>query len=489
MGDTVPIEEEEDGGGVEAGLLRGWTSYVVRALRKHKWVVLAGLGLGLGGAALFNWAWPDYYLVEARLAAQRPDIIASFGNPGRPRLSAAGDASAAAHDVVKGRDNLLALIRQTGLLEHWRKNRSPFGRLRDRLTYGRELDDEELTAVLVDILDDRLLAYSDPGSVFVLVTWNDPEMAYRLVDGALQNYIETRHVTSMAMLGESVSLLKERLVAAEKLLNEALVAARKARPAPRRRAPRVEPEPRSSVVPTQTTMELLRIRAEIASRTRTLEDLIAFRERRIAELLAELDEKKAVYGDSHPTIVTLEGSLAALSQDSPQVLALRRELEELESRYVARGGKLADLDSLDYEIATSPTRATTPSVIAALEGPLKDPAEEFARSQLTAAMVRYNTLVDRLEAAQIERDAMTAGNKYRYLVVKAPTRPDKPVNRNKKRLVWVAGALAGLLLGGLAAFGLVYRQGRIVQTWQVEQGLGLPILAELPPPESWPGRS
>lgn len=171
------------------------------------------------------------------------------------------------------------------------------------------------------------------------------------------------------------------------------------------------------------------------------------------------------------------------------MLTLRRELEELESRYVARGGKLADLDSLDYEVATSPTRATTPSIIAALEGPLKDPAEEFARSQLTAAMVRYNTLVDRLESVEIERDAMTAGNKYRYLVARPPTRPDRPVNRNKKRIVWVAGVLAGLVLGGLAAFGLAYREGRIVQAWQIEHGLDLAILAELPPPDRSAGRS
>jgi len=481
MVDTAPIDEEDDGG-LDTGPMLRWASFTLRACRKHVWIVVVGLGLGLAGAALVTWALPDYYLVDARVAGQRADIIASFGNPGRPRSLSGRDVGYAAPDLIKGRENLLALVEQTNLVEHWRGHRSPAGRVRDWLTSANRRSDEDLASDLAQILDKRLKVWSsDPGSVDLLITWNDAEMAHRLVDGAVQNYIETRHVTEMTMLGESISLLQERLASAEQALDEALKVAGEARPSVPRRARQVVPEPSPSLVPSQTTMELLRIRSDIVTQRRTIADLIAFRERRIAQLQAELDEELAVYGDSHPKIVTLRGSLAALGQDSPQVVALRRELEELESRYVALGGSPSHLEALDQEIPTSPTRATTPSVIAALEGPLEDPAEELARSQLTAAMVRYNTIVDRLEAAQTERDALTAGNKYRYLVVKPPLRPTEPANRGKKRLVWVAGGLGGLLFGVLGAFGLAYREGRIVQAWQLEDGLGLPILAELPP--------
>lgn len=489
MVDMVPIEEEDEGG-LGAGVIRGWASYALRACRKHLWVVLAALALGLGGAALVTWALPDYYLVDARLAGQRADIIAYFGNPGRPHSLGRVESGHAAHDLIKRRDNLLALVEQTDLVAHWRANRSPAGRLRDYVTAAHQRSDEDLASDLAEVLDERLRVWSsDARSVDLLITWNNPEMAYRLVDGALQNYIETRHVTEMTMLGESVSLLRERLASAEQALDDALLAARQARSVTPRRIRQPEPEPEPSLVPSRTTMELLRIRSEIATQRRTMADLISFRERRIAQLQAELDEKLAVYGESHPEIVTLRGSLAALQQDSPQVLALRRDVEELESRYVARGGSPSHLEALDMEITTSPTRATTPSVIAALEGPLTDPAEDFARSQLTAAMVRYNILVDRLEAAQTERDAMTAGNKYRYMVVNPPLRPIEAHNVGKKRMVWVAGGLGGLLFGILGAIGLAYRQGRIVQAWQIEHGLGLPILAELPPPDRSVGRA
>jgi uncharacterized protein involved in exopolysaccharide biosynthesis len=481
MRNTPQVEEEDEGLGLGTDVVRGWVSFALRALRKYAWAPLVGLGLGIAGAALVTWALPDYYLVEANLAAQRSDIIASFGNPGRPHVAEWGSRGYGAQDLMKRRESLLALVEQVDLLDDWRAHRSPAGRIKDRLTFGRKLTDDELRRALVKVLDQRLLVWSDEGSVRVLITWPDADMAFRLVDGVVQNYIETRHVTEMAMLGESIQLLQERLASAEEALNEALDVARKARPRASARARRADPEPATSIVPSGMTMDLLRIRSEIASQRRTLDDLVSFRERRISQLQAELDEKRAVLGELHPTIVTLRASLAALTEDSPQIVALRRDIQDLESRYVASGGKLSDLDALDFEITTSPTRATTPAVIAALEGPLRDPAEEFARSKLAAAMVRYNVVADRLEAAQTERDAMTASNKYRYLVVKPPLRPREPVNRGKKRMVWAAGSLAGLLFGVLGAFVLAYREGRIVQMWQVEHGLGLPILAELPP--------
>jgi hypothetical protein len=176
-------------------------------------------------------------------------------------------------------------------------------------------------------------------------------------------------------------------------------------------------------------------------------------------------------------VQNIRRSLEALSVDSPQLAALRQELRELETQYVRKGGTPDELDR------AAPRRSTSsaPAVIAALEGPTRDPGEEYARSRLAAAIARYYSIVDRLEALRLERDAARASIKHRFLVVRPALRPRNPMNGKVKLLVPIAGAFAGLALGALVAVALELRRGRVVQAWQVERGLGLPILAELPP--------
>jgi len=44
----------------------------------------------------------------------------------------------------------------------------------------------------------------------------------------------------------------------------------------------------------------------------------------------------------------------------------------------------------------------------------------------------------------------------------------------------IGGLFVGLLVGFAAAIAAENRRGRVVQPWQVERGLGLPILAVVP---------
>jgi hypothetical protein len=53
------------------------------------------------------------------------------------------------------------------------------------------------------------------------------------------------------------------------------------------------------------------------------------------------------------------------------------------------------------------------------------------------------------------------------------------VNETLKTMILAGGALGGLLVGVLAALAVELGGGRIAQAWQVERGLGLPVLAEL----------
>jgi hypothetical protein len=468
----APLPADEDDGDFDVGRLRDWASYVLRAVGRNLLGVLLLAALVLAGTKFVVWAIPDLYYVEARLLAQRPDVNAILSSPSA--LSDPGAATRFVGQMVRRRDNLLALIGQTGLLQHWRATPPPMEQLEGRLNLRRPLDDEDLTEFLVGELEANLVASARDGVVTIAATWHDPDMAQRLVDAALQNFLETRHVNEMAILDESISLLEERLAEAQRGLDQAMSEVRSL-PAPTRRAVR---EVRPLPAPDEASLELTRLRSTIAAKRRAEQDLVSFRDRKIAELQARLAEQKAVYSESHPVVANIRRSLEALAVDSPQLAALRQELHELEAEYVARGGTPANLDDRPLARPAAPTSA--PAIIASMEGPTRDPSEDYARSRLATAIARYYSSVDRIEAVRLERDAARASIKYRYAVVRPPLRPRAPTNRGLKVKIWVAGALGGLLLGVLAAVAREMRRGRIVQRWQVEYGLGLAILAELP---------
>ena len=310
-------------------------------------------------------------------------------------------------------------------------------------------------------------------------------MAYRIVEVAVQNFLETRHATDMAFLDESIRLLEVQVGAARRGLEEALGAA-SALPKPARRRV-VSSAVAASAAATPADAGLVRMGADILAKRRALADLVSLRERRIGELQAQLAEQRAVYAESHPVVANIRRGIEALSTESPQVAGLRREIQALEAQYVARGGKLEELANESLGLAAAPLSAAP--IIAALEAPGRDASEEYSRSRLAAAIAHYYSVADRLQGVQIEREAERAGIKYQYVVLQPPLRPRGIVNRGVKRAIWLAGIAMGPLLGLLVATGMEARRGRIVQRWQVERSLGLAVLAELPTgPRSGEGR-
>ena len=470
--------EAEDEGSFDFGQVRDGLSYAGRAIRRRPFVVLGPFGLAVAAAVFVAWAMPNRYFVDTKLLAPRPDIIAILANPGRS-LGADSMANTRAVTEILRRDNVLTAIRQTGLLEHWRTTRPPVLRLKDRLLLGRAQNDEELTEILVTNLESRLVAWTEPqedgsGSLTVGLTWTDPDMTVRLLSAILQSFLDSRQVNEIAIFGESITLLEERLGGARRELEGALAGARSA-PA-RAAAPRMATvSPNAS--DTEAAVDRARLRTTIATKRRVLNDFVAYKERRVNELQTQLAELRAVYAESHPLVANAKRSLEALGADPPQILALRQEISEIEARFVARGGSPAELADAATSLGT--TSGALPVLLAPIDRAGREPAEEYQRSRLTAAIARYYSLADRLEGARIERDAARASATFRYAVVRPPLPPRQPSNRMVKTAIRLGGALAGLLIGLVAAVGLEARAGRVVQRSQVERGLGLPVLAEL----------
>src|SRR6202012_5600115 len=88
--------------------------------------------------------------------------------------------------------------------------------------------------------------------------------------------------------------------------------------------------------------ELNRIKFMLRAKRRAIQDLEDFRAKRLAELQNQLAEQKVIYSDQHPVIIDTQQRITALNQESPQVSALKRDVEDLTDEYKRRGGQNPD---------------------------------------------------------------------------------------------------------------------------------------------------
>src|SRR5262249_28310783 len=119
-----------------------------------------------------------------------------------------------AFDVVHRRDNLIELIKETGIYVAKPEARTPS--LRERLglpPLGVLLffnsEDAPLNG-LVTRLDKVLTVTIGDGTVTIALDWPDPVEAHRIVGAALQNFIESRHLQEITAIDEMISLLEGR---------------------------------------------------------------------------------------------------------------------------------------------------------------------------------------------------------------------------------------------------------------------------------------
>ena len=82
--------------------------------------------------------------------------------------------------------------------------------------------------------------------------------------------------------------------------------------------------------------ELVRLRSMIDAKERAVADVEEFRRRRLLDLQAQLDEKRGIYSDAYPAVVSLRQDIEAMERESPQATALRQELKQA-ARGVRRG--------------------------------------------------------------------------------------------------------------------------------------------------------
>jgi uncharacterized protein involved in exopolysaccharide biosynthesis len=239
--------------------------------------------------------------------------------------------------------------------------------------------------------------------------------------------------------------------------------------------------------------QIPRLKAAVVSKRQEITTLEEARERQLSELQARLAQLTTIYTATHPTVVGVQQNIAALSRDSPQLVALKAETEKLEAEYqkrVAAAQEILQEEQLRAEASkpapvvsaqpVSPPREERTALPETTEQPNATGGDtaDFASVRLRLELNQLESVLERTDGARIELAVSQAAFKYLYTVIRPAEVPKLPVRPNLQ-MVFAAGLIGSLILCVAAVVGKDLLGGRIVEQWQIERQLGLRVLGNL----------
>jgi len=470
-----PRPDQESADLFDYGLIRDYLGFVVRAVKRRRWMALAWFLAVVAAGLVGLWAFPKSYRVKTLVLAQRSAVMSVISNPALPRPMEWDTPTRAAKETVLRWDNLVALVKQTDLVDRYLRNRAPLVRVRDWVTglFGKAPTREERVEGLAYSLEKKLTVEVVDGTVAITADWQDPESAYRLAEAAVQNFLETRHAAEVTVIGDAISILEDHAAALERQINTGMerlygrsssAAARPTLTGPVVRVPGPAPQ----------DQDVVRLQATLNAKRRAISDLEEFRRRRLDELEAQLRQQQAVYAEQHPAVVTLRSNIDALSRPSPQIDSLMRDTQELEREIAKREGQAREVK---LDVVRRPAKGDGTAEAPAPKGGVNESRADYERGRLQVLFGNYSTLLARIDAARVELDTARAAFKYRYSVISPPQLPKKP-RTAQPALVIVASMVGGILVALFAVTVADARSGVVLERWQIERKLELPVLAE-----------
>jgi uncharacterized protein involved in exopolysaccharide biosynthesis len=436
---------------------------------------------------------PRTYKSDTKILAQRNLVMATLGNPHRSVPHDADMPTRSAAEAVLKRDNLVSLIKQVNLMDEWKSTRAPILQVRDKLIelVSGEKSEEDRLEELVGLLSKRLVVTTEEGTVKIELEWPDATLAYRIVSAAQQNFLESRHAEEVSSIAETITILEGHAASIRENIENAITDFdRPAVTAPESPDPAAAAKAaaRRAAIAQNSALDRERsqLRTMIFAKRKAITDLEEFRNRRLAELQATLAEQMSVYAEQHPAVVNTKQTISSLSMESPQIAALKKQEQELINEYKSKGGVPLPAGADDASVPQTPA---LPALSGGIEGArssgaprrssgMSEEAQNYARARIRVAMTSYEELSSRIEAARIELDTTRAAFKYRYSIITPPLLPKAPEKPNLAVLA-VAGLVAAVFLALAAASLRDLASGRVLEPWQVEKHLGLPVLAEL----------
>ncbi|HEY8208960.1 MAG TPA: hypothetical protein VIG99_15825 [Myxococcaceae bacterium] len=475
----APVQESADL--FDFSQIRDYLGFVRRAVFRHKMLVAIAFMSVMAVAAGTLAMLPRSYHVESKILAQQNHVIAALGNPNRSVPRDADAPTRAATETILRRDNLISLIKQTDLVDQWEATRAPANRLKDwvQKTLRGPPTEEDRVDALVGLLEKKLQVSIGEGTVTIMIDWANDEMAFRLVEAAQQNFLEARHVSEISSISEAISILEGHAAGVREVIDGALERIQ------RFNDKKSQPALKVTTGPSAAKKGLMREREQmnemLTAKQRAIKDLGEFRLKRLSELQTKLAELRASYSDAHPEVVGTQQSIASLGKDSVQLSDLKKDETSLK-------GELA---RLDRAIAEAPNASSLPPPElqaidpegamprpSAVDTEKEEQAVEFAKARMSVALAKYDELLERIDSAKIELATARAAFKYRYSVIRPAQRPKKADKPNVP-IIMALGGFAAAALSVMAAVLADVRTGRILESWQVNRLIGIPVIAEV----------
>jgi hypothetical protein len=444
-------------------LIKDYAGFAVHSIRRHPLLAASTFGLVVAASAAALIALPKTYHSEVRLFAERSQILPALGNPGRTIPSEADAPTRTASETVLRRDNLVALIKQTDLIDDWEATRAPASRVEDgvlRLIHGDPNDEQKIDA-LAGLLEKRLRVETGPGTVTIGIDWPNAKTACRLVEAAQENFLEARHVAEVSAIAETISILEGHVADLHQTIRGQLGELRQARESTLAEPTALPWRPRS-----KGDQRLVQAKLMLLEKRRAIASVEGVRARKVADLRSRLSEQRVTYAPAHPLVLSTLASIARLSQSWPQLDTLRREEEVLLRDYKRQGG--GDLQRSQEIREMQHTEADPP----------EDDSADYERTRLRISLDSYEELLGRVEGAQIELDAARAAFKFRYNVIR-PAQVPKRAEKPDVPLALIGGVLSGSFLALFLCLVKDSACGRLMERWQIERGLQLPVIAEV----------
>ncbi len=462
---------------VDFKLVKDLTRFVINACRRRQKIAIlicaACVSIGVVSALLL----PKKYYTETKLLADRNVVMPLLGNPGRRMADEADTPTRLASEIILTRSNLESVVKSADLLNERERKRSAYSRLklriRDLRRKPRPTPEDDMNDIVWDLRTNMNVRVGD-GTVIIGSVWTDSTDAFRIVQAAQQLFLEERQTQELTLISGSIAILEKRAMQVQGDIAGMLDTLSRQRIA----LTPEEARPIAAVVRSvQVNTELIAAQAGLEKATRAIADIEQVRNRRIAELQAALAEQKNVYGAAHPQIVNTEQQLRAMQVEPPQLDGMRAEETRLRAKVARLGG---------FSVAPGAAPAGQDQLLAAAAlrsmsdmrtDSIVQEKQTYGRSRLRIALSSYQALLERLDAARIELQTVRATFKFKYGVLIPAMVPKTPIGMSSRTIV-AGSLLAGIMLAVFAAVALDLAGGRVLESWQIERTLRLPVLGE-----------
>lgn len=475
----------------------GWTLLGLSFVKKRKWLLI-GMTVLFGAISIAALrVLPKTYESELTIHAKKTQYLSPERTVGRLNEDA---------DVILHRREAIAdMIKQTNLLEEYKKRRPALYRLKDDLYAWAvgPMSDKDLFVVLEYQLSDNLLVTTEGDTITINVNWRDPEIAYELALAAQDAFLKERQVQEISMLAEALAILEKHSSKLESEIGDASASARslvekkneqynaeqtkKTEDAQKKQGPATVAWSPAVDEPAQANpsdvLELAELEKDIQTQQQSLNSLSNSSQQALSEIQTKLAQARAMYKEAHPVIADLKQQAEIAQQESPTISKLRNDLESLEARRDALAGKTPGGSAKSMRRVRGSLKANILHDLEEVEEfSIDDPEVDYARQKISLAMRKYERLQLDVDSARLDLETAQAAFRHRYRVVTPAEIPNK-ATKPKPAMVIGGALLGGLALGILIALALELRRGLIHEAWQVETALGLPVVAHI---ESFP---